>query len=151
MKGIHIPRAVLFLILFVLVVFAVLYRPIDLKALVRASSQGTIRTEEIAHFGSTADMQYHLLSMDDAEYQQIADLLAQVSCHKKLNQTYSSYSHEYPCRSVTASFYDDAENHKLLLTVYSDGVCIVNNAFVTVKYSGGGAAELYQALVDIVS
>ena len=74
-----------------------------------------------------------------------------MSCHKKLNQFYSSYSHDYPCRSVTASFYDDAENHKLLLTVYSDGVCIVNNAFVTVKYPGGGAKELYQALVDIVS
>ena len=54
-------------------------------------------------------------------------------------------------QSVTVSFYDDAENHKFLLTVYSDGVCIVNNAFVTVKYPGGGAKELYQALVDIVS
>ena len=39
MKAFHIPRGVLFLVLFVLVVFAVLYRPIDLKALVRASSQ----------------------------------------------------------------------------------------------------------------
>lgn len=150
MKDLHIPRAVLFLVLFVLVVFAVLYRPIDLKALVRVSSQGTVRTEEIAHFGSNDNMQYHVLSMDDAKYQQITELLSQVSCHKKLNQFYSSYSHDYPCRSVTASFYDDAENHKLLLTVYSDGVCIVNNAFVTVKYPGGGAAELYQALVEIV-
>ena len=41
-----------------------LYRPIDLKALVRACSQGTLRTEEVAHFGSTNDMDYHLLSMD---------------------------------------------------------------------------------------
>ena len=150
MKGFHIPRAVLFLVLFVLVVFVVLYRPINIKALVRASSQGTVRTEEIAHFGSTDDMQYHILSMDDAEYQQVAELLSQVSCRKKLNQIYSYYSHDYPCRSVTTSFYDDAENHKLLLTVYSDGVCIVNNAFVTVKYPGGGAKELYEALVEIV-
>ena len=35
-------------------------------------------------------------------------------------------------------------------TVYSDGVCILNNAFVAVKYPGGGAAELYQALMEIV-
>ena len=52
--------------------------------------------------------------------------------------------------SVTLSGYDDAENHQLLLTVYSDGVCILNNAFVSVKYPGGGAAELYQALAEIV-
>ena len=151
MKSLHIPRTAVFFILFVLMIFAVLYRPISIKALVRASSQGTVRTEEITHFGSNDNMQYHVLSMGDAKYQQITELLSQVSCHKKLNQFYSSYSHDYPCRSVTASFYDDAENHKLLLTVYSDGVCIVNNAFVTVKYPGGGAKELYQALVDIVS
>ena len=149
MKGFHIPRPVLFLVLFVLVVFAVLYRPIDLKGLVRTSSQGSVRTEEIASFGSSDNMQYHVLSMDDAEYQQVTALLSQVSCHKKLNQLYSSYSHDYPVRSVTASFYDDAENHKLLLTVYSDGVCIVNNAFVSIRYPGGGAAELYQELADI--
>ena len=64
MKSFHIPRTALFFILFALAAFAVLYRPIDLKALVRASSQGTLRTEEVAHFGSTNDMDYHLLSMD---------------------------------------------------------------------------------------
>ena len=47
------------------------------------------------------------------------------------------------------SYYDDAEQHQLLFTVYSDGVCIVNNAFVNVKYSGGGAEELYQELREI--
>ena len=67
-------------------------------------------------------------------------------CRKKFNQTYSSYSHEFPVDSITVSYYDDAEQHQLLLTVYSDGVCILNNAFVSVKYPGGGAAELYQAL-----
>lgn len=151
MKGFHIPRLLLFLVLFVLVAFAVLYRPINIKALVRASSQSTVRTEEIVHFGSSDDMQYHILSLDDAEYKQLTDLLTQVSCRKRLNQLYSYYSHDYPCRSVTVSFYDDAENHKLLLTVYSDGVCIVNSAYVTVRYPGGGAKELYQALVDIVN
>lgn len=61
MKSFHIPRTALFFILFALAAFAVLYHPIDLKALVRASSQGTLRTEEVAHFGSTNDMDYHLL------------------------------------------------------------------------------------------
>jgi len=44
MKSFHIPRTALFFILFALAAFAVLYHPIDLKALVRASSQGTLRT-----------------------------------------------------------------------------------------------------------
>ena len=51
MKSFHIPRTAVFFILFALAAFAVLYHPIDLKALVRASSQGTLRTEEVAHFG----------------------------------------------------------------------------------------------------
>ena len=86
MKSFHIPRTALFFILFALAAFAVLYRPIDLKALVRASSQGTLRTEEVAHFGSTNDMDYHLLSMDSEAFQQTAELLSTVSCRKKLNQ-----------------------------------------------------------------
>lgn len=151
MKPLHIPRGILLLVLFVLVAFAILYRPIDLKALMRASSQVSVRTEEIVHLGQSEDLEYHLLSTNDAQYQQLADLLSQVSCRKKLNQTYSAYSHAYPIQSVTVSGYDDAENHKFLLTVYSDGVCIANNAFVTAAYPGGGAAELYQALMDIVS
>ena len=139
MKSFHIPRTALFFILFALAAFAVLYRPIDLKALVRASSQGTLRTEEVAHFGSTNDMDYHLLSMDSEEFQQTAELLSTVSCRKKLNQNYSAYTHDtFPVQSVTVSFYDDAENQKFLLTVYSDGVCILNSAFVSVKYPGGG-------------
>ena len=48
-------------------------------------------------------------------------------------------------QSVTVSFYDDAENQKFLLTVYSDGVCILNSAYVSVKYPGGGAAQLAPA------
>ena len=150
MKGFHIPRSVLFLVLFVVVVFAVLYRPIDIKALLRASSQGTVRTEEITHFGGTDNMNYQILSINDEKYRQITEVLSTVKCRKKLDQLYSSYSHDYPVQSVTASFYDDAENHKMLITVYSDGVCILNNAFVTIKYPGGGAAELYQALAEIM-
>ena len=120
MKSFHIPRTALFFILFALAAFAVLYHPIDLKALVRASSQGTLRTEEVAHFGSTNDMNY------------------------------SAYTHDtFPVQSVTVSFYDDAENQKFLLTVYSDGVCILNSAYVSVKYPGGGAAQLYEQLAGL--
>lgn len=150
MKSFHIPRSAVFFILFALAAFAVLYHPIDLKALVRASSQGTLRTEEVAHFGSTNDMDYHLLSMDSEAFQQTAELLSTVSCRKKLNQNYSAYTHDtFPVQSVTVSFYDDAENQKFLLTVYSDGVCILNSAFVSVKYPGGGAAQLYEQLAGM--
>ena len=55
----------------------------------------------------------------------------------------------FPVQSVTVSFYDDAENQKFLLTVYSDGVCILNSAFVSVKYPGGGAAQLYEQLAGM--
>ena len=147
MKSFHIPRAAVFFILFVLVVFAMLYRPIDLKALVRASSQGSVRTETIRNFASRDEMDYHILPMDSEEFQQTAELLSTVSCRKKLNQRYSAYTHTtFPVQSVTVSFYDDAENQKFLLMVYSDGVCILNSAFVSVKYPGGGAAQLYEQL-----
>ena len=150
MKSFHIPRTAVFFVLFVLVVFAVLYRPIDLKALVRASSQGSVRTETIRNFASRDEMDYHLLSMDSEEFQQTAELLSTVSCRKKLNQNYSAYTHTtFPVQSVTVSFYDDAENQKFLLTVYSDGVCILNSAFVSVKYPGGGAAQLYEQLAEL--
>lgn len=150
MKSFHIPRAAVFFILFVLVVFAMLYRPIDLKALVRASSQGSVRTETIRNFASRDEMDYHILPMDSEEFQQAVELLSTVSCRKKLNQKYSSYTHTtFPVQSVTISFYDDAENQKFLLTVYSDGVCILNSAFVSVKYPGGGAAQLYEQLAGL--
>ena len=150
MKSFHIPRAAVFFILFVLVVFAMLYRPIDLKALVRASSQGSVRTEIIRNFASRDEMDYHILPMDSEEFQQTAELLSTVSCRKKLNQRYSAYTHTtFPVQSVTVSFYDDAENQKFLLTVYSDGVCILNNAFVSVKYPGGGAEQLYKQLAEL--
>ena len=150
MKNLHIPRTVLFFVLFALAAFAMLYRPIDLKALVRASSQGSVRTETIRNFGSRGEMDYHLLSMDSDEFQQTAELLSTVSCRKKLNQKYSSYTHTtFPVQSVTVSFYDDAENQKFLLTVYSDGVCILNSAYVSVKYPGGGAAQLYEQLAGL--
>ena len=150
MKSFHIPRTALFFILFALAAFAVLYRPIDLKALVRASSQGSVRTETIRNFASRDEMDYHILSMDSEEFQQAAELLSTVSCRKNLNQKYSSYTHTtFPVQSVTVSFYDDAENQKFLLTVYSDGVCILNSAFVSVKYPGGGAAQLYDQLAGL--
>ena len=94
---------------------------IDLSSSLSACSQMTVRTEKITSFASGNDLQYHLLSMDDAEYGQLRELLSQVTFRKKFNQTYSSYSHDYPAQSVTLSGYDDAENHQLLLTVYSDG------------------------------
>ena len=123
---------------------------IDLASSIEASTQAGVRVEHIQNFARSAEMDVQLLSADEPAYQQIANVLSGLTCVKRFNQQYSSYSHEYPVDSVTVSYYDDAENHQLLLTVYSDGVCIVNSAFVNVKYSGGGAAELYQALAEIV-
>ena len=141
-----LSRAGIVLLILLVLVLILPSSKIDLSSSLSACSQMTVRTEKITSFASG----YHLLSMDDAEYGQLRELLSQVTFRKKFNQTYSSYSHDYPAQSVTLSGYDDAENHQLLLTVYSDGVCILNNAFVSVKYPGGGAAELYQALAEIV-
>ena len=123
---------------------------IDLASKISASTQASVQVEHIQNFARSAEMDFQLLSADDPAYQQIANVLSGVRCVRRLSQNYSSYSHEYPVDSITVSYYDDAENHQLLLTVYSDGVCIVNSVFVNVKYSGGGAAELYQALAEIV-
>ena len=123
---------------------------VDLASGIKASTQASVRVEHIQNFARSAEIDFQLLSADDPAYQQIANVLSGLTCVKRFNQQYSSYSHEYPVDSITVSYYDDAEQHQLLLTVYSDGVCIVNSAFVNVKYSGGGAAELYQALAEIV-
>ena len=123
---------------------------IDLASKISASTQASVRVEHIQNFARSAEIDFQLLSADDPAYQQIANVLSGVRCVRRLSQNYSSYSHEYPVDSITVSYYDDAENHQLLLTVYSDGVCILNSVFVNVKYSGGGAAELYQALTEIV-
>ena len=150
MKSFHIPRTAVFFILFVLVVFAVLYRPVNVTSLIRASSQCTIRTEVLTYPGHMSGTELSVLSMDDEKYQQVTEVLSTISCRKKLNQKYSSYTHTtFPVQSVTVSFYDDAENQKFLLTVYSDGVCILNSAFVSVKYPGGGAAQLYEQLAEL--
>lgn len=123
---------------------------IDLASKISASTQASVQAEHIQNFARSAEMDFQLLSADDPAYQQIANVLSGLTCVRRLIQNYSSYSHEFPVDSITVSYYDDAENHQLLLTVYSDGVCIVNSVFVNVKYSGGGAAELYQALAEIV-
>ena len=122
---------------------------IDLASSIEASTQAGVQVEHIQNFAHSAEMDFQLLSADDPAYQQIANVLSGVRCVRRLSQNYSSYSHEYPVDSITVSYYDDAENHQLLLTVYSDGVCILNSVFVNVKYSGGGAEDLYQELREI--
>lgn len=123
---------------------------IDLASKISASTQASVRAEHQQNFASSNEMEFEVYSSSDEIYQNISEVLSGVRCVRRLSQNYSSYSHDYPAQSVTLSGYDDAENHQLLLTVYSDGVCILNNAFVSVKYPGGGAAELYQALAEIV-
>ena len=122
---------------------------IDLASKISASTQASVQAEHIQNFARSAEMDFQLLSADDPAYQQIANVLSGLTCVRRLSQNYSSYSQEFPVDSVTVSYYDDAEQHQLLFTVYSDGVCIVNSAFVNVKYSGGGAEDLYQELREI--
>ena len=151
MKDKSIPSRFGLVVLVVLLLVLILpSSKIDLASKISASTQASVRVEHIQNFARSAEMDFQLLSADDPAYQQIANVLSGVRCVRRLSQNYSSYSHEYPVDSITVSYYDDAEQHQLLLTVYSDGVCILNSAFVNVKYSGGGAAELYQALAEIV-
>ena len=151
MKDKSIPSRFGLVVLVVLLLVLILpSSKIDLASKISASTQASVRAEHIQNFARSAEMDFQLLSADDPAYQQIANVLSGVRCVRRLSQNYSSYSHEYPVDSITVSYYDDAENHQLLLTVYSDGVCILNSVFVNVKYSGGGAAELYQALTEIV-
>lgn len=151
MKDKSIPSRFGLVVLVVLLLVLILpSSKIDLASKISASTQASVQVEHIQNFARSAEVDVQLLSADDPAYQQIANVLSGVRCVRRLSQNYSSYSHEYPVDSITVSYYDDAEQHQLLLTVYSDGVCILNSAFVNVKYSGGGAAELYQALAEIV-
>ena len=151
MKDKSIPSRFGLVVLVVLLLVLILpSSKIDLASKISASTQASVQVEHIQNFARSAEMDFQLLSADDPAYQQIANVLSGVRGVRRLSQNYSSYSHEYPVDSITVSYYDDAENHQLLLTVYSDGVCILNSVFVNVKYSGGGAAELYQELTEIV-
>ena len=123
---------------------------IDLASSIEASTQASVRAEHQQNFASSNEMEFEVLSADDPAYQQIANVLSGLTCVKRFNQQYSSYSHEYPVDSVTVSYYDDAENNNLLFTVYSDGTAIVNSQFVKVKAPKGGAEEVYQKLAEIV-
>lgn len=150
MKDKSIPSRFGLVVLVVLLLVLILpSSKIDLASKISASTQASVQVEHIQNFARSAEMDFQLLSADDPAYQQIANVLSGVRCVRRLSQNYSSYSHEYPVDSITVSYYDDAENHQLLLTVYSDGVCILNSVFVNVKYSGGGAEELYQELREI--
>lgn len=123
---------------------------IDLASKISASTQASVQAEHIQNFARSAEMDFQLLSADDPAYQQIANVLSGLTCVKRFNQQYSSYSHEFPVDSVTVSYYDDAENNNLLFTVYSDGTAIVNSQFVKVKAPKGGAEEVYRELAEIV-
>ena len=150
MKDKSIPSRFGLVVLVVLLLVLILpSSKIDLASKISASTQASVQVEHIQNFARSAEMDFQLLSADDPAYQQIANVLSGVRCVRRLSQNYSSYSHEFPVDSITVSYYDDAEQHQLLFTVYSDGVCIVNSAFVNVKYSGGGAAQLYQELREI--
>ena len=76
---------------------------IDLASKISASTQASVRVEYQKNFVSSNEMEYQVLSADDAVYQQVAELLSGVKCSKKLNQNYSSYSHEFPVGSVTGN------------------------------------------------
>lgn len=145
-----LSRAGIVLLILLVLVLILPSSKIDLASKISASTQASVRVEHIQNFASSNEMEFEVYSSSDEIYQNISEVLSGVRCVRRLSQNYSSYSHEFPVDSITVSYYDDAENHQLLLTVYSDGVCILNNAFVSVKYPGGGAAELYQALMEIV-
>ena len=145
-----LSRAGIVLLILLVLVLILPSGKIDLASKISASTQASVRAEHQQNFASSNEMEFEVYSSSDEIYQNISEVLSGLTCVKRFNQQYSSYSHEYPVDSITVSYYDDAEQHQLLLTVYSDGVCIVNSAFVNVKYSDGGAAELYQALAEIV-
>ena len=151
MKDKSIPSRFGLVVLVVLLLVLILpSSKIDLASKISASTQASVQVEHIQNFARSAEMDFQLLSADDPAYQQIANVLSGLTCVKRFNQQYSSYSHEYPVDSVTVSYYDDAENNNLLFTVYSDGTAIVNSQFVKFKAPKGGAEELYRELAEIV-
>ena len=151
MKDKSIPSRFGLVVLVVLLLVLILpSSKIDLASKISASTQASVQVEHIQNFARSAEMDFQLLSADDPAYQQIANVLSGLTCVKRFNQQYSSYSHEYPVDSVTVSYYDDAENNNLLFTVYSVGTAIVNSQFVKIKESKGGAEEVYQKLAEII-
>ena len=148
-KGI-LSRFVIVILVLLALVLIFPSAKIDLASGIKASTQASVRVEHIQNFARSAEMDVQLLSADDPAYQQIANVLSGLTCVKRFNQQYSSYSHEYPVDSVTVSYYDDAENNNLLFTVYSDGTAIVNSQFVfrTAKGSLFEGAGMVSAMTE---
>ena len=93
---------------------------IDLSSSLSACSQMTVRTEKITSFASGDELQYHLLSMDDAEYGQLRELLSSVTLSSWFNQTYSSYSRNTPC--VPSLKHDDLKPSAAAYRLFRRGV-----------------------------
>ena len=74
-----LSRAGIVLLILLVLVLILPSGKIDLSSSLSACSQMTVRTEKITSFASGDDLQYHLLSMDDAEYGQLRELLSQVT------------------------------------------------------------------------
>ena len=88
---------------------------IDLASKISASTQASVRAEHQQNFASSNEMEFEVYSSSDEIYQNISEVLSGVRCVRRLSQNYSSYSHEFPVDSITVSYYDDAEQHQLLL------------------------------------
>lgn len=60
---------------------------IDLASKISASTQASVRVEYQKNFVSSNEMEYQVLSADDAVYQQVAELLSGVKCSKSSTRT----------------------------------------------------------------
>ena len=115
-----LSRAGIVLLILLVLVLILPSGKIDLASKISASTQASVRAEHQQNFASSNEMEFEVYSSSDEIYQNISEVLSGVRCVRRLSQNYSSY-----------------------------GVCIVNSAFVNVKYSGGGAAQLYEQLAEI--
>ena len=133
------------------VLFALLFlsnRRIDLKTDIAKSTSVSINVEDTVSLSPTESYTRAYI-MGESKYKNIAAILQNASCYKKLNQNAVAYSHDYEAHSVTLR-YAENEKQNLLFTVYSDGVCQVNGYFVSLHSPDGSAEDIYRILRETV-
>lgn len=107
-------------------------RYINIKNEIELSSSATVHFISEKNFGKTED-DFYVYSVDDEKYKDLSTLLKNVEYKKHIMQDDFLYSHEDSAESFTIKHYNEDEIEQVSITLYSDGVCIIDGIFVKVN------------------
>lgn len=127
----------------VLLLLINLFRDINIKDKIDESSTVSVYFVEEEAFGDT-ETDYMVFEVGDYKFAELSSLLKGSMYKKNFVQDASQYSHEKKAISFTIKFYDDDENEKLSMTLYSDGVCIIDGTYADTS------SKIYEQVYSVI-